>query len=543
MARQRLRRRTRNLTLALVWVSVTVTVACGGGAPPDAPAAAVPRTPSEAPQQTAAQCTNLLTRSFPDTIITSAAIVPASGAVPEYCKVIGGIEDVILFEIALPTTTWNGKFFYAGGGGYNGTIPVLTHALARGYAAAGTDTGHRGDHWDASAMLNSPQVQVNYAHRGAHLVTVLGKEVVQAYYGGPTRRSYFMGCSNGGKMGLMAVQRYPEDFDGVVVGGSVIDRTGLMVMFNWTQRALLGAEIPPYKIPAMQQATLAACDAGDGLGDGLIDRPDTCSFDPGVLTCKGADGPACLTPAQVEAWRKILDGPRNAAGQQLYPGYSPGHEGDYEAYVTGFGIMHGYPSSNFMYMDNFMRWFVFGPSFDTVRSFDYEKGPAALEPFKKDQDAADPDLSPFRDHGGKIIMWNGWADHSTPPLRALQYYEEVRQTVGGNVDDFARLFMVPGAYHCSGGPGPNSFGTRGIPPDMHDPEKDILAALDRWVEQGIAPAKLIATKYANDDPAAAVVRTRPLCPYPQTAQYTGSGSIDDAVNFVCASAPTTTTTR
>jgi len=486
--------------------------------------------------QSASACAELLTLSLPDTLITSAKVIPAKGSVPEYCQVLGGLETVILFEVALPTTAWNGNFYYAGGGGYNGSIPDLTEGIARGYAVTGTDTGHRGFHWDASWALNDHHAQVNYAHRAAHLVTVLAKQVAKEYYGRAARHSYFLGCSNGGKMGLMAVQRYPEDFDGVVVGGPVIDRTGLMLMFDWSQRALLGAEIPPSKIPAMDKATLAACDARDGLTDGVIDRPDLCTFDPKTVTCAADAGDSvdCLTPDQVRAWEKILNGPVNSAGKRLYVGYPPGHEDDYPAYVTGFGTMHGYPSSNFMYMDNFLRWFVFGPDFNTVQEFDFDTSPAKLVPFTKDQDADNTDLSAFKAHGGKLIMYNGWADHSTPPARIVDYYEGVLKTTSGAAtDDFVRLFMPPGMHHCSGGPGPNMFGGRGHALYKHDPENDIMVALDRWVADGIAPDKIIATKFRNDDPNQGVARTRPICPYPQVARWTGSGSVDDAANFVC----------
>src|SRR4029077_10123585 len=205
----------------------------------------------------AADCSKLLGLNLKDTVITEATIIAAKGDMPEYCRVQGELETVILFEVALATKAWNNKFFYVGGAGYNGSVPELTDALARGYAAAGSDTGHRGFHWDASAMYNNPQSQVNYAHRATHLVALLAKEVVKAYYGTPARRSYSCGCSNGGKMALMEVQRYPEDFEGVVSGGAVVDRTKAMIMFDWTQRALLGSEIPPYKIRAMEKATLA----------------------------------------------------------------------------------------------------------------------------------------------------------------------------------------------------------------------------------------------------------------------------------------------
>jgi hypothetical protein len=500
-----------------------------------APATAKPMTPAD--------CAKLLNLKLKDMVITEAAVIPAKGDVPEICRVQGGLETVILFEVSMPTSVWNNKLFYVGGGGYNGSVPELGDALARGYAAAGSDTGHRGFHWDASAMYNNPQSQVNYAHRATHLVAILSKEIVKSYYGAPAKYSYFCGCSNGGKMALMEAERYPEDFDGIVGGGYVVDRTKEMMMFVWTQRALLGSEIQPYKIPAMEKATLAACDARDGLADGLIDRPDRCKFDPEVMVCQGAEGPNCLTPRQVTAWQKILNGPVNSAGKKLYAGYSPGHEGDYSYYITGIGTMHGYPSSNFMYEDSFMRWIVFGPQFDSVRDFDYDKSPAALMKFEKDQDAGSADLSAFQKRGGRLILYNGWADHSTPPMRAVEYFEQLRQKTA-NRDDFVRLFMMPGLYHCNGGPGPNTFGGLGQKGyKRNDPDNDIIGALDQWVEKGMAPSKLIVTKFKGDDPRQGVARTRPVCPYPQVATYSGSGSVDEAANFVCALPKTTMAAR
>jgi hypothetical protein len=496
------------------------------------PAAAKPMRPAD--------CSRLLSLKLGNTIITDATIIPAKGEMPEYCRVQGGLETVILFEVSMPTSVWNEKLLYVGGAGYNGSVPELTDALARGYAAAGSDTGHRGFHWDASAMYNNPQSQVNYAHRATHLVAVLSKEIIKSYYGSPAKRSYFCGCSNGGKMALMEAERYPEDFDGIVGGGPVVDRTKGMMMFVWTQRALLGAEIPPYKIPAMEKATLAACDARDGLADGLIDRPDLCRFDPESMVCPGVDGPNCLTSRQANAWQKILNGPVNSAGKKLYAGYLPGHEGDYPAYITGIGTMHGYPSSNFMYEDSFMRWIVFGPQFDSVRDFDFDKSPQALVKFEKDQDAGSADLAAFQKHGGKLILYNGWADHSTPPLRAVEYFDELQQKTP-NRDEFVRLFMIPGLYHCNGGPGPNVFGGLGQKGyKKNDPAADIIGALDQWVENGVAPSKLLVTKFKGDDPRQGVARTRPVCPYPQMATYTGSGSVDEAANFVCAMRKATT---
>ncbi len=495
--------------------------------------------PETGPTRDVSVCTALLNLQLKDTTITDATVVPAKGNLPEYCRVEGAIENVILFEVGLPTKAWNGKLYYSGGGGYNGTIPALTDGLMRGYAAVGSDTGHRGEHWDASALYKKPQVQINYAHRGAHLTTVITKDIVKAYYGKPQERAYFMGCSNGGKMGLMEAQRYPDDYDGIVAGASPLARTVEMAWLNWTQKALVGAEIPPRKIPAMEKATLAACDAADGLKDGLIDRPDVyCRFDPAVLTCKGADGPDCLTPAQVTAWKKILEGPKSSTGKQLdLVGYYPGHEDDYPAYITGFGNMSGYPSSNFMYQDAFMRWFVFGPDYDSVRQFDWDKDIAKVTAYAKDQDADNTDLSRFKAHGGKLILTHGWADHSSLPSRTIDYYDEVRKLNGSTTDDFARLFIFPGLHHCSGGPGPNTFGLRGhpkVPNDAAHADQDIMTLLDQWVEKGVAPTKVIATKFKNDDPKQGVQRTRPACAYPQMAKYKGAGSVDDAANFVCA---------
>jgi len=494
---------------------------------------AVTQARAAAPTPPAADCTSLARLSLPDVSVRSATIVPAETTTPEYCKVLGALESVILFEVALPTTAWNGKFAYAGGGGYNGSIPVLTHLLARGYAAAGSDTGHQGQ--DMSWALN-PMAQINYGHRATHLVTGVAKAVVRAYYGQTERRSYWMGCSNGGKMGLMEIQRYPEDYDAALIGNSVIDRSRLSMSYVWNARALVPAPIPPEKTKAIAKATLAACDGQDGLVDGLIDSPDKCAFDPKTLTCSGSDGPNCLTPGQVSALGKIYAGPTNSAGQRLHPGFPPGYEYDYPTYITGTGVLSSYGSSQWRFQDTFMRYFVFDTSFLAVMEFDFDRSLAALAPAAEHQDAANPDLSAFRARGGKLILYHGWADHSITPLRTVTYYNDFRAKGGESTDEFVRLFMVPGLHHCTGGPGPNNFGGRGQHWAKDDADHDILRALDRWVEQGIAPDRIIATKFVNDDPQQGIARTRPLCPYPQVARWTGSDSIDDAANFVCTTA-------
>lgn len=486
-------------------------------------------------------CTALVRMSLPDTAISSATLITRASPMPEYCRVIGTIEQTITFEVGLPATTvWNGKFLFAGGGGFNGTIPSLMDGLVRGYAAAGSDTGHVGLYTettksrshDGTWALNDPQAQINYAHRATHLVTVAAKAIVRAYYGREERRSYWLGCSNGGKMGLMEIQRYPEDFDGAIIGCFVIDRTRLMTSYTWNMQALAAAPIPPNKIPIIARATLAACDARDGLADGVIDSPDRCTFDPKTLMCKATDGPDCLTSGQVQALEKIYAGPRNSAGR-LFPGMVPGHEEDYPSFITGSGTRNGHQSSTWEFQENFMRYFAFGPDFDTITQFDFDRSVAALEPLAKVQDAASPDLSAFEARGGKLIMYHGWADHSITALRTVEYYNSVQETHGAGTNDFVRLFLVPGLHHCTGGPGPWSFGGRGQERLKDDADHDIVAALDRWVEGGPAPETLIGAKFVNDDLRQGIAFTRPLCAYPKVARYTGSGDTNVAASFVC----------
>lgn len=483
----------------------------------------------------ATDCASMMKLALPDVKITSATVVATAMPVPEYCKLAGTLETTIEFEVALPTNGWNGQLFFAGGGGFNGSIPNLTQALARGYAAAGSDTGHKGvNSQDATWALRNPQAQLNYGHRATHLVTRLAKQILRAYYGQPEKRAYFVGCSNGGKMGLTELQRYPDDFDGVVVGDPVIDRTKLMLSYTLNARALARAPIPPPKLPLIEKATLAACDAQDGLVDGLIDSPAQCRFDPKSLMCPAGDAPGCLTAGQVQALEKLWAGPRNAAGERLYPGFVPGHEGDYQAFITGSGKLNANPSSTWAFQDQFMRYFVFDANFNPVEDFDLDQHMSALARFAADQDAANADLSAFKARGGKLLMYHGWADHSITPLRTVEYYNDVRKKHGGTTDDFVRLFMVPGMHHCAKGPGPNSFGgpNQGHAPS-NDARHDIVMALDAWVENGIAPEILIATKFVGDDPKQGVLRTRPLCPYPQVARYKGAGDINDAASFTC----------
>ena len=385
----------------------------------------------------AADCGGLAGLTLKDTTIASATIVPAEGPVPEYCKILGGIHNLpqstILFEVALPVTKWNGKFFVAGGGGYNGTIPRLTQALTQGYAAAGSDTGHVAPKvaTDGSWALNNLDAQINYAYLATHVVTLLGKQILRAYYGQNERRSYLVGCSNGGKMALMEVQRYPDDFDGAIAGDPVIDRSKLMMQYTWNAQALAPAPIPPSKIPVIEQATRNTCRKSGGEINGVLMTPGRCDFDPKTMVCPSGDGPNCLTSGQAQALRKILQGPVNPAGVQLHPGFPPGHEEDYSSYITGDGKANASPSSSWAFQEVFLRYFVFKPRFDPVKQFNFDRHLAALGRLAETQDAANPDLSAFQAKGGKLILYHGWADHSITPIRTIQYYAEVIHAMGG----------------------------------------------------------------------------------------------------------------
>jgi hypothetical protein len=365
----------------------------------------------------AADCASLTSLELRDTAIASAAVIPAAGMIPEYCKVLGSIHNLpqstILFEVSMPTSKWNGKYFVAGGGGYNGVIPRLTQALAEGYAAAGSDTGHEAK--DTNWAFNNLDAQNNYAYLATHVVTLIGKQILRAFYNQHERRSYFVGCSNGGKMALAEIQRYPDDFDAAISGDPVIDRTKLMMQYVWNAQALAAAPIPPAKIPVIEKATMSACHESGGAINGLLMTPGRCKFEPKSMICSSGDGPNCLTAGQVRALQKILDGPVNSAGVQLHPGFVPGHEDDYQAFLTGTGTNAAKPASTWALSDVFMRQFVFGLDFDLVKQFHFDSSLAALVPLAAAQDNANPDLSEFKAHGGKLILYHGWADHSITP--------------------------------------------------------------------------------------------------------------------------------
>jgi feruloyl esterase len=475
----------------------------------------------------AATCESLASLTLPDTSITSAHSVaagaftlpgrPAFKDLPAFCRVEATLkpssDSDIKVEVWLPASGWNGKFQAVGNGGWAGVIsyPALDQALRRGYAAASTDTGHVGA--NGQFALGHPEKVIDFGGRSEHEMTVKGKAIVEAFYGNAPKYSYWNGCSTGGRQGLKEAQRFSGDFDGIIAGAPANPRTHLAAQAIWVAHATLkdpASYIPKEKFPLIHQAALDACDAMDGVKDGIIDDPTRCRFDPKVLECKGAEGPSCLTTPQVEAARKIYSPAKNPrTGAEIYPGFTPGSE-------LGWALKAGGPEPENNAFDHF-KYVVFkDPNWDW-RTFNFDSDVALADKIDNETiNATDRNLRPFLGHG-KLLMYHGWADPNVTPLSTTSFYKGVVDTLGGTKKtmDSMRLFMAPGMGHCRGGDGPDTF--------------DVVGAMEQWVEKGKAPEQLLASHKTNG----AVDRTRPLCPYPQVAKYKGSGSTDDAANFAC----------
>ncbi len=479
---------------------------------------------------TAAACANLASLGLSGATITSAKLVPpgqftppggrggaAYADVPAFCRVAMTIkpssDSDIKSEIWLPIFGWNGKFQEVGNGGWGGSIVygALADGVKRGYAAASTDTGHVGG--DAKFAVGHPEKLLDFGFRAIHETALKSKDIIAKLYGKAADLSYFIGCSGGGRQAFAEAQRFPRDFDGIIAGAPGYDRTNQsfqLVAIAQATHLDKASWIPPEKYPAVHRAALYACDALDGVGDGLISDPMRCKFDPSVIQCPGADGPNCLTMAQVEAARKIYAGVNDPkTGQQLFPGQEPGSE-------LLWGGTTGSPRPLGM-SDDLFKYVVFkDPNWDFM-TLDLSKHLELAH--KADKGVISPtsaDIKPFVARGGKLLMYHGWSDQNISPRSSVNYYNRLVTTLGqAQVNDSVRLYMVPGMGHCGGGEGPNEF--------------DMLAQLEQWRERNVAPTEVLASKVTDGK----VVRTRPLCPYPQVPKYLGTGSIDQAQNFVC----------
>ncbi len=513
-------------------------------------------------QAAARPCENLGSLKLSDTTITVAQSIPAgnytapNGEVfknmPAFCRVAATLtptsDSEIGIEVWMPESGWNGKFEGVGNGGFAGAIAysAMAPGVLLGYATASTDTGHVATSTtDGSFALGHPEKIIDFGYRAVHLMTAIGKQITSAFYGEDPKHSYFTGCSTGGRQALMEAQRFSDDYDGIVAGDPVAFYTHHHVggnlwvvwqMFNnpastvfTTQDALLG------------NAVNAACDALDGVVDGVLNDPRQCHSNPKALLCTGSQTPpSCLTSDQVAAVKNIWTGPGQLVHQS---GYYPPFERGGEAFGWPASISPEPPPAP--QTDNhaaigisFFENFVFdNPSWD-FRTFNWNSDPAYVDSkvvvpgqtLATVLNSIDPDLARFRAHGGKLIQYHGFSDPEVPPLTSINYFTSVvnfPESSGASsqpesaeqTQEYYRLFMVPGMDHCSGGPGANVF--------------DMLTPLAQWVEQDVAPESVVATHYVNNTPAQGAAFTRPLCPYPQEAMYKGTGDTNDAANFVC----------
>jgi feruloyl esterase len=467
------------------------------------------------------------------TTITAAAMVAAEGRLPAYCRVDGHAAspgNEVNFRLGLPVA-WNNKFWFSGVGGLAGSIGSLNDGLERGYASASTDTGHVSS--DTTWFSNRAK-EIDYGYRGTHVATVAAKALTATYYGRPAEHAYFEGCSNGGRQAMMEVQRYPEDFDGIIAGDPATG-TPMQVGRAIVAQHLLASPqsyLTPEKVELLSAATVAACDAADGLTDGLVSAPDLCRFTPETLKCAGADGPNCLTAGQVDTAKLIYAGLRMPNGDLYTAGFPLGHEGGatgWQAWITGRTPATPLPDGRLEFTGRLPSSFSFtsqnmqllgtdddDPSYNW-RVVTFPGDLPRLQTMSDILSPLDVDLRPFKARNGRLIMYHGLADPAISAYGSVDYYQKMTAVVGGRgeAEAFSRLYLVPGMHHCSGGPGPNAF--------------DMLSALEAWVERGVPPADVVAS-HATDG---RVDRTRPLCPYPQVARYVGAGSVDEAANFRC----------
>lgn len=470
-----------------------------------------------------------------EVIQIKAVQIAAAGPMPEYCRVSGVLSPEIAFEVSLPSR-WNGRFYMFGNGGHAGEeldaprrIAQRDAALKNGFAVAQTNTGHYASKEPgASFVMSNPQKAIDYAYRAVHLTAATARAITADYYAKPVSHAYWDSCSNGGRQGLIEAQRYPGDFDGIVANAPWLDQTGFTIGAMWNQRALSEVPVTPEQLELVADRVMAKCDVIDGLEDGLIDDPRRCDFDPtrDVPSCAaGKKGNDCLTKAQATAIAKVYGGPLSN-GKHIFPGFEPGSESVMNLFGggTGSGWLNvivstrpGFEPADFSLAENTMRYLVHKPPVPDYdyRSFNFDRDLHMLDAWGKLADAKDPDLSVFRRRGGKLIISHGWADPILQPEVSVNYYQQAMSENGPDTTDFLRLFMIPGMSHCGGG----------IGPDRHD----AMTAIINWVEKDKAPESMTASRVVNNQ----VVRTRPLCPYPKVARYSGSGSIDDAANFRC----------
>ncbi len=526
---------TRLITIVTASITATtfaVVAACTTATPPT--------TAEQGAMAPAVSCDSLASLALPNVTITGAEAVEAGafvppmppgrslsegqarqyGALPAFCRVAATLtpssDSDIKVEVWMPAEGWNGKLQAVGNGAFTGSLRYgggrsMASGLERGYATASTDTGHVGG--GAEFGYEHPEKVVDFGWRSVHEMTVMAKQVIGAFYGDGPRYSYWFGCSAGGRQAMKEAQRFPEDYDGIIAGAPGNDWMGRAAGSLRVAKHLEAnedARLSDEEVQLVHAAVLEACDAADGVTDRVVGDPERCDFDPAVLQCSGAGRDGCLPAAQVHTVQMMYASPKNPKTGRAITGVLPGSETNW----TNLGWTRSARGTG---IDQY-RYLVYADPEWTIDRFDFDTDIVAAEETDDDTlNALDPDLQPFFDRGGKLLVYHGWSDAQISPANATQYYQRVLETVGdeATVRDGFRLFMAPGMGHCAGGEGPSAF--------------DALTVIEEWVEEGMAPDRIVVSRTRDG----AVDRTRPLCPYPQLAVYTGTGSTDDAENFVC----------
>jgi pimeloyl-ACP methyl ester carboxylesterase len=478
----------------------------------------------------------------------NAAVVGKAPAA--FCRVVGRIRPTpasdIGFEVWLPSKDWDGRLHGVGIGGFAGAIDyyTLAQAVRAGQAAVATDTGHRGTMQESSWSKGQPEAVRDYSWRAIHLSTVAAKQVVRAFYGRGPDKSYFVGCSGGGRQGLVEAARFPDDYDGIVSGAPAASFTELaMALVNAHQaQTLPGAAMRPNQTKFLQEEVLRQCDAGDGQQDGLVADPRQCRFDPGKLLCSNSSSQQCFSDAQVGALRRLHAGPKNSAGLQLAGGYLPsGSESGDPAPMLGWEgyLMSGGSGSSAGrgLADGMLDGLIQKP-FATVESFNFDRHPPRLRAASRELDAP-PNLSRFFARGGKVIIWHGWADAAIPPEATLRYHAAMVRQSGARAKNAVRLFMVPGVQHCFGGKGADSFGQSGAPAPSETPERNMILAMQHWTEgKRSAPDTFIGRRGHGGGMMGAGApgpeRQRLLCAWPKQAVLQAGADPDRASSYTCA---------
>jgi Tannase and feruloyl esterase len=486
--------------------------------------------PSAAQTVEAARCEALASTDFSriqdaPTQIKEAKLIERTDDLPAYCQVKGYVTPQVAFEIRLPVNNWNGKFMETGCGGTCGEVTInwlCPGPLRKGYACITTDMGHEDRSSGGLWAYNNPQAEIDWGFRATHVTALAGKAITEQYYKKLPSKSYFMGCSTGGRQGMVEAQRFPWDFDGIIAGAPASDQSGTIMVRLWAALAMRSKEGKPVLSSADLQlahnAVVAACDMNDGVKDGLIGDPRACHFDPLTLVCKAQSNTGCLSMEQANALKKIYTGPVTSQGKEIYTdgALMPGAE-------LAFG---GYFDSKFSTFDvNFLRYMAFipdpGPDWQPT-DLDFDRDYKRFGMMESLYAGTNPDLRKFKAAGGKIILYHGWSDAGPggiPPLKTVDYYQTAEKTMGGPAatQDFVRLFMIPGMGHCGGGEGALDI--------------DYLSYLEAWVEQDHAPDKMVGKHFEEAHPNS-IKFTRPVYPYPLRAKYKGTGDPNDAASFV-----------